>query len=199
MSSLLIPCDELTTNKDSDMLRQMDQNVIYTEVRYAPHLLAAAASDIPKTTLPDAASVVTAITNVLQAWCKTHPDFPVNQILCCVDGMPDISPEVAELAIKFKGHEGGVVGVDVACGEFSFTTDDAKHIAAFNTHQAALRKAKEAGLGVTVHAGESGSGANVVRALEQYGADRIGHGYSIFSHEEALARCVACSVLGAYA
>lgn len=46
-----------------------------------------------------------------------------------------------------------------------------------SSHRLAMQMARRAGLGVTVHAAESGPGSNVTQALEAYGASRIGHGY----------------------
>eukprot|EP00286_Rhodomonas_abbreviata_P009225 CAMPEP_0181323870 /NCGR_PEP_ID=MMETSP1101-20121128/20035_1 /TAXON_ID=46948 /ORGANISM="Rhodomonas abbreviata, Strain Caron Lab Isolate" /LENGTH=355 /DNA_ID=CAMNT_0023431965 /DNA_START=79 /DNA_END=1142 /DNA_ORIENTATION=- len=160
---------------------QKKQNIIYTEVRYAPHLICKEG-----TMLPDARSVVSAVTEVLGNWAKTNPGFLVNQILCCVNLQSELSDAVCALAVEHQGDMGGVVGVDIACGEHHFSAEQAE---AFERHRTALATAKKAGLGITVHAGESGSGQNVVRALETYGADRIGHGYNIVHDAAALARC----------
>lgn len=46
-------------------------------------------------------------------------------------------------------------------------------------HYQAFQKAQELGLNVTLHAGEVGDLTNIVKAVEQYGASRIGHGYHI--------------------
>lgn len=77
-----------------------------------------------------------------------------------------------ELAQQFKSR--GVVGVDMAGDEL--LTLDPLHIEGF-------KKAKELGFKITVHAGESGPAANVKIAIEQLGADRIGHGYHVVDDE----------------
>ena len=46
-------------------------------------------------------------------------------------------------------------------------------------HRAALARAREDGVRVTVHAGESGPSANVLAAVSEYGASRVGHGYRV--------------------
>lgn len=61
------------------------------------------------------------------------------------------------------------VGVDVAGDER--TDGDLSHLGPL------LRRAKRAGLGLTVHAGETGAIRNVRDAIERWGADRIGHGF----------------------
>lgn len=61
----------------------------------------------------------------------------------------------------------GVVGIDLAGDEQNFPP------ALF---AAALRPARDAGLGLTVHAGEFAGPAGIWTALYHLGADRIGHG-----------------------
>eukprot|EP00439_Symbiodinium_sp_Y106_P040414 s2043_g4.t4 len=66
----------------------------------------------------------------------------------------------------------GVVGVDIAAGEMHFE-EGALH----DAHRDAMAMAQKKGLGITVHAAEAGPGDNVCRAMDVYGASRIGHGY----------------------
>lgn len=81
--------------------------------------------------------------------------------------------EIVELANRFRSR--GVVGVDIAGNELRPL--DQRHIDGF-------KKAKENGLHVTVHAGESGPAANVREAIEVLGAERIGHGYHVVEDEQ---------------
>jgi adenosine deaminase len=62
------------------------------------------------------------------------------------------------------------VGVDLAGDETRFSA-----VGKFGRF---FRKARETGLGVTVHAGEFGNLNNVWRAIDELGAERIGHGTS---------------------
>ena len=80
--------------------------------------------------------------------------------------------DVLELAQQFKSR--GVVGVDIAGNEL--LPLDPRHIEGF-------KRAKELGFHITVHAGESGPAANVKTAIEQLGAERIGHGYHVVDDE----------------
>lgn len=50
-------------------------------------------------------------------------------------------------------------------------------------HEAAFQRAKELKLNITIHAGEVGNADFVKRAVKDYGASRIGHGYRIASDE----------------
>ncbi len=78
------------------------------------------------------------------------------------------SLEVADLAGRFA--DGGVVGFDLAGRELGFPPDD---------HLAAIRRAREFGLGLTIHAGEAGGVASIAGAVNRCGTDRIGHGIDI--------------------
>ena len=49
-----------------------------------------------------------------------------------------------------------------------------------------FRKARKAGLGITIHAGEVGPAANVRDAIRLLGADRIGHGIRILDDPEVV-------------
>lgn len=70
-----------------------------------------------------------------------------------------------EAAIACMGE--GVVGIDLAGDEANFP--GTRFVAHF-------RRAREAGLRVTVHAGEADGPASVRQAIEELGAERIGHG-----------------------
>lgn len=68
-----------------------------------------------------------------------------------------------------------MVGIDIAGDELRPL--DQRHIDGF-------RAARELGLHVTAHAGESGPASNVKQAIELFGAKRIGHGYHVLDDEE---------------
>lgn len=75
----------------------------------------------------------------------------------------------AELAARFRGR--GVIGFDLAGAEIGFPP---------TPHAAAFDCARNAGLGLTCHAGEADSGARVLEAAA-LGATRIGHGVHIMT------------------
>jgi adenosine deaminase len=73
----------------------------------------------------------------------------------------------ARLAARYR--DDGVVGFDLAGAELGFGAD---------VHAGAFRIARDAGLGLTCHAGEAGGGDYVMEALD-LGVSRIGHGIRI--------------------
>lgn len=91
-------------------------------------------------------------------------------MLCCA---ADRAEDVVRLCEKYK--ESWVVGVDMAGDELLAL--DPRHVTGF-------KKARAAGLHVTVHAGESGPASNVKQAVEEMGAERIGHGYNVLKDPE---------------
>lgn len=76
----------------------------------------------------------------------------------------DIGKRVTEIAIEFKDH--GVVGLDLAGQEAAYSAKPFLML---------FERAKEEGLGLTIHAGEW-AGADNVREAVELGVDRIGHG-----------------------
>lgn len=71
-------------------------------------------------------------------------------------------------AYRDLGNPSEIVGIDLAGDEETDYPADLPGL---------FREAKERyGLGVTIHAGETGRANNIRTAVEQFGADRIGHG-----------------------
>jgi adenosine deaminase len=89
---------------------------------------------------------------------------------------PENALEVAEIAASCA--ECGVVGLDLAGDEENFPP------ALFAR---ACEVAREAGLGITVHAGEFSGPASVWTAIYQLGATRIGHGFRAVEDPELVA------------
>lgn len=94
-------------------------------------------------------------------------------IVSVLEGMSEEETgSLVNLAIGFA--DSWVSGVDLAGDEALF--DAAKYARPF-------ARAADAGLGVTVHAGEGGDASNVAAAVETLCAARIGHGVSAASDE----------------
>ena len=72
----------------------------------------------------------------------------------------------------------GLTGLDLAGNEAEFKSDPFHGI---------FKEAKQAGLHVTIHAGEWGPSANVRDAIENLGAERIGHGVRVLEDENVTA------------
>ena len=98
-----------------------------------------------------------------------HSPLPLMQrsglIVCAMRHLPPAETErAARLAVRYR--EQGVVGFDLAGAEFGHPPAE---------HAAALKVARDAGLPITLHAGEADSAERVLEA-GRLGARRIGHG-----------------------
>ncbi len=80
----------------------------------------------------------------------------------------ELAEQVAWLAAEHQ--EDGLIGLDLAGNEAEFKAEPFAGI---------FKEAKQAGLHITVHAGEWGPAANVREAIEDLGAERIGHGVRV--------------------
>jgi adenosine deaminase len=87
--------------------------------------------------------------------CGMRPDDPATTL------------RAARLAARY--HAQGVVGFDLAGAELGYRAD---------VHREAFDLARDAGLGLTCHAGEAGGGEYVMEALD-LGVTRIGHGINV--------------------
>jgi adenosine deaminase len=87
-----------------------------------------------------------------------------------------LAEETARLAAE--RISGGIVGLNLAGNEAEFSALPFADV---------FRQAKKAGLAISVHAGEWGGAANVLEALEELQADRIGHGVRILEDPQVVA------------
>jgi adenosine deaminase len=98
----------------------------------------------------------------------TRSALPCGLIVCAMrHEPPQHTLRAAQLAARYAGA--GVIGFDLAGAEAGHPPAD---------HAAALATARNAGLGLTCHAGEADIGARVLEAAA-LGATRIGHGIHI--------------------
>jgi adenosine deaminase len=88
---------------------------------------------------------------------------------------PELAEQVAWLAAEHR--DDGVVGIDLAGNEAEFGSEPFYGI---------FREAREAGLHVTIHAGEWGPAGNVREAIEKLGAERIGHGVRVLDDPDVV-------------
>lgn len=92
-------------------------------------------------------------------------------VLCGLYGDP---PELVEQLVELARPRAGVVGIDLAGGPAP------GHRFGMTDYVPAFRRARDLGLGRTVHAGEGGRPAEEIRvAVEQLLAQRIGHGTTL--------------------
>jgi adenosine deaminase len=142
------------------------EQVKYMEVRFAPLLHT-----------QKGLSVEEIIGSVIEGMNEAEGQFDIkgNIILSCMRTMSaERAFEVVEKGKSFLGK--GVVAIDLCaseeegfCGEFIEP----------------IALAREYGYRVTIHAGETGIGRNVLEAVEWLGAERIGHGVYITDCPEA--------------
>lgn len=142
------------------------ENVKYLEVRFGPLLHTLKGLDVEEV-----------IQSVIEGMREAESCYEIkgNIILSCLRSMSVESAfEVVEKGKKFLGK--GVVAIDLcAVEEEGFCERFAEPISL----------AKKYGYRVTIHAGETGIGRNVLEAVELLGAERIGHGVFIKECAEA--------------
>ncbi|KHJ94462.1 Adenosine/AMP deaminase, partial [Oesophagostomum dentatum] len=104
---------------------------------------------------------------------RGEADFGVKarSIVCCIRGLHQYADDVLRIASEC-GHL-GVVGVDVAgCAHGADEQYEPEVVHMF-------QEAYKRGIHRTVHAGESGGAKEVVKAITDMHAERIGHGYRV--------------------
>jgi adenosine deaminase len=89
---------------------------------------------------------------------------------------PELAEQVAWLAVEHI--KDGLNGLDLAGNEAEFKSDPFHGI---------FKEAKQAGLRVTIHAGEWGPAENIRDAIENLGAERIGHGVRVLEDQNIAA------------
>lgn len=142
------------------------ENVKYLEVRFAPLLHTVKGLTVEEI-----------IQSVIDGMREAESRYEIkgNIILCCMRSMSvEKAFEVVEKGRRFLGN--GVVAIDLcAIEEEGFSEKFVEPISL----------AKDYGYRVTIHAGETGIGKNVLDAVELLGAERIGHGVFIKDCPEA--------------
>jgi adenosine deaminase len=136
---------------------QYNNNVIYTELRYNPHILKGNLS---------LDEVILSINNGIKRG-KEKYNIHMNCILCCLRSKPEYSMDIAKLCIKYRDN--GIVGIDLAGDEHNYSDE---------LHRVAFDFAHQHEINITVHAGECGNFENIYSALNNLHAKRIGHCYA---------------------
>lgn len=134
------------------------EGIDYIELRFSPWFMGEEHG-------LDAAGVVEAACDALQ---EARGKIPVQAKLIGIISR-HYGPEIGriELAAAIRSRDRGVVALDLAGDEANFPGE------LFVRH---FQEAREAGLRVTVHAGEAAGAASVRQAVLELGAERIGHG-----------------------
>lgn len=133
-------------------------NVKYLELRFNPVTLA----------LSRGFCFEEVVERVIHAVKKAEQDFDVTvRLLTTIrrDYDQDTASRIVDMAVHYADQS--IVGLDLAGDEVHYPARPFAEL--FN-------KAKEAGLGITIHAGEAAGAESVRTAIELLRADRIGHG-----------------------
>lgn len=142
------------------------ENIKYIEVRFAPIFH-----------IKDGLSLEEVIESVIYGIRDAEKKYGIkgNVIISCIRGL-DLKHvfDSIEAGSRFIGE--GVVAIDLAAEEREGFAHE---------YIEAMRFAKEKGFRITIHAGETGFGKNVRDAIMLLGAERIGHGVSIYNDKEA--------------
>jgi len=88
----------------------------------------------------------------------------------------ELAEQVAWLAAEHKEH--GLIAIDLAGNEAEFKSQPFYGV---------FKEARQAGLHITIHAGEWGPAANVKEGIEELGAERIGHGVRVLEDDTVVA------------
>lgn len=144
---------------------QAEQNILYTEATFTA------------LSLVDNGWDPAAMWQAVRDGFATEPEV---EIALIVDSVRDAGVVHAERTVELvEAADAPIVGLGLAGIEGSAPEADF----------AVLREAADRlGLGLAVHAGETGTPANVRGALDDLGADRIGHGVAVMQDRRLLQR-----------
>lgn len=154
---------------------------LYVEARFCPHLLM---DEKKKEVTSD--SIVDAVIEGFQEGEKRY-GVKIRLILCCINGLFQYSHDILRLCKKYLNE--GVVGIDIAGNEGAIAHEGGAEMYTAE-EKAIFVEAKNHGIHRTVHAGEMGPPANVLVAIDEMYAERIGHGYRIMQDPVAYERCL---------
>jgi adenosine deaminase len=84
----------------------------------------------------------------------------------------ELAEQVAWLAVEHKDR--GLIAMDLAGNEAEFKSEPFYGV---------FKEAKQSGLHITIHAGEWGPAENIREAVEELGAERIGHGVRVLEDD----------------
>jgi adenosine deaminase len=150
-----------------------EQHIVYAEASISP-------TDFRQHEL-SVAQIATAVRRGLERVEGTHVNLLVDLVR---DTGPEWCGRTLEQVIEVA-HEAGIVGI---------TMGGSEHVYPPAPYAAVYRRAGEAGLGRSVHAGEAGGPQNVWTALRELGVDRIGHGVRAVEDPALVEHLVATAV-----
>ena len=134
--------------------------VVYAETRWAPSQHVGGGLSLTEAVL----AVQSGLDEGVAAARQAGASIQVGQLLTALRHQDD-SVEIAELAVELSGHR--VVGFDIAGPEAGFPP---------SALLPAIERLKAKNMKITIHAGEAFGLPSIWQAVQQCGADRIGHG-----------------------
>jgi aminodeoxyfutalosine deaminase len=118
-------------------------------------------------------------------WAALREGFaavPDTEVALIVDSVRNLGVEASRRTVELVADaDAPIVGLGLTGVEGSFPEADFRHL---------REAADDLGLGLAVHAGETGTPDNVRAALDELGADRIGHGIAAVQDPDLVARLV---------
>jgi len=142
-------------------------NIDYAELRFSPFYIAMTHQ------LP-IEGVVEAIIEGIKQGCKKYPTkINLIGILSRTFGVENCEIELNAIL----AHKDNITAIDLAGDEYNFPGN------LFERH---FKKASDAGLQITVHAGEAAGPESVWHAIEKLGATRIGHGVACVKDQKLM-------------
>lgn len=150
-------------------------DILHGEVRFAPELHTRRGLGFTE--------IIDSVAEGLREGVRRTAVRTTSLILCC---MRPSDPAVTWKVVEAAASHPDVSGVDVAGPEY---------LVPLLPHAPAFRAAKDAGLRVTVHAGEADGAENVWQALDELGAERIGHGVKSIRDDALVKRLAADQIL----
>lgn len=148
-----------------------DAGLNYAELRFSPYYMSMTYN------LP-ISDVVAAVIDGVKLGMKTF-DIKINLI-----GILSRTFGIEQCQLELDGllaYKNDLVAIDLAGDEFNFPGE------LFVEH---FKQVRNAGLQVTVHAGEAGGAASVWQAINDLGATRIGHGVATIEDEKLMSYMV---------
>lgn len=154
-----------------DVFAQMAaDNIVYSELRFAPlvHLQEGLTAD----------DVVRCVCDETERQIE-ETGIQASLILCTLrDYSAEQSLQTAHLVERYA-KTGPVAAMDIAGNETAYPLDP---------HLPAFAYVQDAGLGITIHAGEAGGPESVREALDKAGTRRIGHGIRSIEDDNLVTR-----------
>jgi adenosine deaminase len=144
-------------------------NIRYLELRFTPVALSRAEG------FPMAQVVDWVIESVREASAQYGI---LVRLIASINRHEHIAQAQKVLEIALERKDKGIVGVDLAGNEAEFSAEP---------YQELFSIAQKQGLRVTIHAGEWGGAENVRQAIEDLGAERIGHGIRVLEDPRVVA------------